>query len=109
MGWLNLVCDPLVKTKLREMTAKLEEIFIPYRSMQSITYNHFYTDTVRKTKNQRNRAEITNQLKRAAPGGILDPAAESFAVQVSPAVLFNHLTAKTEEDIDRYACTEILD
>ncbi|KAL9128773.1 MAG: hypothetical protein Q9217_002622 [Psora testacea] len=106
---LDQVIDPLMDQKLTEMNQKLEEILKPYQSSHPITYNHYFTETIQKVRETRHEAEIARKLSKflGHKEGTVFHSAEVKNARVSS--LLSALSSRTEADMDRYACSEILD
>lgn len=106
---LDQVIDPLMDRKLKDMDQKLDEILRPYKSGHPITYNHYFTETIQKVRETRHEAEIARKLRRFL-GRKEDNTEEDVSVKKArmPSLL-SALTSRTEADMDRYACSEILD
>lgn len=106
---LGQVIDPLMDEKLKSMNRKLDEILRPYQTGHPITYNHYFTETIQKVRGKRHEAEIASKL-RSFLGHKDSTTVESVSVKNAriPSLL-SALTSRTEADMDRYACSEILD
>ena len=106
---LGQVIDPLMDQKLKEMNGKLNEILRPYQTGHPITYNHYLTETIQKVRGKRHEAEIAHKLRRFL-GHNQSTNVDSVSVKNArvPSLL-SALSSRTEADMDRYACSEILD
>ena len=106
---LDEVVDPLMDRKLKDMNGKLDEILTPYQNGHAITYNHYFTETIQKVREDRHEAEIARKLKQFL-GHKEDTTMDNVSVKKErmPS-LVSALTSRTEGDMDRYACSEILD
>ena len=95
--------------KLKDMNGKLDEILTPYQNGHAITYNHYFTETIQKVREDRHEAEIARKLKQFL-GHKEDTTMDNVSVKKErmPS-LVSALTSRTESDMDRYACSEILD
>lgn len=103
------VIDPLMEEKLCAMNQKLDELLRPHQAGHPITYNHYFTETIKKVKEKRLEADIAWRLRKFL-GQRDDSTVESLSVKNAriPSLL-SALTSKTETDMDQYACSEILD
>ena len=115
-GLFQHVIDPLMEENFKLLSRKLEEILKPYQKGHPITYNHYYTETVQKVKEKRYRDETTQKLQRYlySDGRQINkpsllPEKSVSVTDSSIPMLVSSLTSKTEADMDRYACAEILD
>lgn len=106
---MGQVIDPLMEEKLRAMNRKLDELLKPHQTGHSITYNHYFTETIQKIKEKRHEADIARRLREFL-GHKENSTVDSLSVKNAriPSLL-SALTSKTEADMDRFACSEILD
>ena len=100
---LSQVTDPLMDKKLTKMTEKLDELMKPYKAGHPITYNHYFTETIQKTRRQHQDDEIRRKLQPVFP-----QTRKSYDA-ISLKDIVSALDNGTETDMDRYACSEILD
>ena len=106
---LGHVIDAVMDQKMNKMNEKLGELLSPYQKGHPITYNHYFTETLQKVKEKRREAEIANKLQRFL-GRKETAAVESVNVKNAKMPdLLSALASSSEADMDRYACSEILD
>ena len=106
---LGHVVDSVMDQKLSKMNDKLSELLTPYRKGHPITYNHYFTETIQKVKEKRREAEVARRL-RTFLGRKENAAVESVNVKNAKVPdLLSALASSNEADMDRYACSEILD
>ena len=106
---LSKIIDPLMNRKLSDMNAKLNELLKPYQDGHPITYNHYFTETIQKVKEQRHEVDIARRL-RSFLGHSSGTSVDNVSVKNAKMPnLLSALTSRTEADMDRYACSEILD
>ena len=106
---LGHVIDSVMNQKLSKMNGKLRELVTPYQKGHPITYNHYFTETIQKVKEKRREAEIVRRLRKFL-GRKENAAVESVKVENAKMPdLLSALASSTEADMDRYACSEILD
>ena len=103
------VVDSLMDQKLSELNDKLDELLRPYQRGHPITYNHYFTETIQKVKEQRHKEEIAHRLRHFLGQKEIDPMPDLTVKNVKMASFLSALTSRTEADMDRYACSEILD
>lgn len=87
---------------------KISEIFKPYKKGHPITYNHYFTETIQKVKEKR-RIEQTTQQIQGHVDRILRSLGDIRLKALDVDDMVSDLTTRTEADMDRYACMEILD
>ncbi len=106
---LDQVIDPAMDQNLRNMNQKLDEILRPYQAGHPITYNHYFTETIQKVREKRHEEEIARKMKRFL-GHKEDATVDNVSVKsMRMPSLLSALASRTEGDMDRYACSEILD
>lgn len=106
---LGYVIDAVMDRKLSKMNEKLSELLSPYQKGHPITYNHYFTETIQRVKEKRREAEIAHRLQKFL-GRKETAAVESVKVKNAKMPdLLSALASSTEADMDRYACSEILD
>ena len=106
---LGRVIDPVMDQNLSKMNDKLSELLTPYRKGHPITYNHYFTETIQKVKEERREAEVARRL-RTFLGRKENAAVESVKVKNAKVPdLLSALASSNEADMDRFACSEILD
>ena len=106
---LKEVIDPLMDTRLNRLNKKLDEILEPHRKGHPITYNHYLTETIQRVKEKRHEEQIARRLRKFL-GHKDDAAVENVSVKgANMKSLLSALTSHNEADMDRYACSEILD
>lgn len=106
-GLFREIIDPLMQDRLKALDLKLEEVLLPYAHGHPITYNHYFTETIQATRQQRQEELITNRLsqrfKRGNEGSVqIVPT----GIQISD--LVSTVTARPEANMDKFACSEIL-
>ena len=106
---LGHVVDAMMEQKLSKMNEKLTELLTPYQKGHPITYNHYFTESVQKVKEKRREVEIGRRL-RTFLGQKEGVGLESVKVKNAKMPdLLSALASSTEADMDRFACSEILD
>lgn len=107
------VINPLMKQWLKQVNKKLDDILLPYSHDHPVTYNHYFTEIIQATRQQRQEKEV---LKRLGSLFSEDPqylnspctVAELNGGSIKMSDLISALTSPTEADMDKYACSEIL-
>lgn len=61
---LGLRIDPRMDQKLKALNRKLDDILKPYQTGYPINYNHYFTETIQKVREERHEAEIPRKLRR---------------------------------------------
>ena len=83
-GLRREVIGPAMERHAEQLKSKIEEILRPYQKGHAITYNHYFTETVQKAREDHVKKV---QTRRVSTFGKLD----------------------ADADMDRYACSEAVD
>ncbi|KAL8888174.1 MAG: hypothetical protein Q9215_004354 [Flavoplaca cf. flavocitrina] len=104
-GLLQTLLYPALETRKVQFNAKVAEVLEPHRRGHAITYNHYFTDTVQKARNEHQQEEQARRLRDSFGVG---PNQDVFYAKQSYKVseLVESLAGTTQEDMDRYACSE---
>lgn len=104
---LNQMVYPSMDKMRHILDEKINEIFTAYKG-HPITYNHYFTETIQKVKEKR-RTEQTSQRLQDYLGRRNSLSGEIFIKKSDAPNIVSALSTRTEADMDRYACMEILD
>lgn len=111
---LREVVDPIMTQKVKHVDEKLQELMAQNKRGHPITYNHYFTETIQKVRQERMEKEVMgrlqnllgrNAMKSIEKGDTLDDL-NAGGVKVSS--LLSALSPSNETEMDRYACSEIL-
>ncbi|KAL9033758.1 MAG: hypothetical protein Q9180_005779 [Flavoplaca navasiana] len=104
-GLLQTLLYPALDTRKVQFNAKVAEVLEPHRCGHAITYNHYFTDAVQKARNEHQQEEQARRLRDffgVGPNQDLFCAKQSYKVSE----VVESLAGSTQEDMDRYACSE---
>ncbi|KAL8878494.1 MAG: hypothetical protein Q9198_003705 [Flavoplaca austrocitrina] len=104
-GLLQTLLYPALETRKVQFHAKVAEVLEPHRRGHAITYNHYFTDTVQKARNEHQQEEQARRLRDffgVSQNQDVFYAKQSYKVSK----LVGSLAVTTQEDMDRYACSE---
>ena len=105
----SLIRDKLA-TRYNDASQELERILEDLRSYR-INYNHYYTDTIRKLREGRQRAYLSKGIEKATTRknvvGIDSKNYYSSSVDVDKAML--EYSRSTDPDMENVSCEEALD
>lgn len=105
---LKEITDPLLEDLAIKLEEKLIEILASYRNVHAITYNHYFTESIQSARQKRQGEEIKSKITPLLKSeGLFNPKKDLQGVEISDIV--SALTMHSEADMDRYACSEILD
>ena len=99
-GLFREIIDPLMRDRLKSLDLKMEEVLLPYVHGHPITYNHYFTETIQAIRQQRQEDMFTNRLRRKFGSSI------SKSLEIKD--LVSTVTAPSEDNMDKFACSEIL-
>ena len=107
------VVDPFMRERLSQLNSKLKQILGPHQRGHPVTYNHYFTETIQKARQERSEKDMTQRFY--AHFGH-NPENPPKSINVGPTLsidsvqkLISSLTSRTEADMDLYACSEIVD
>lgn len=102
------IFEPALNQLLKTLNEKTTELLKPHRKSHPITYNHYFTQTLQKLRDERNRVEYSKIIKQFFNISSLDtPHYCDRHHDLSQ--LLNALLQRTEPDMNRFACSEALD
>lgn len=102
------IFEPAVNHLLETLNEKTIEMLTPHQKSHPITYNHYFTETLQKLRNERNQNEYSKIVKQFFGVSSL----ETSHYCRSNHDLYQLVTAlvqRTEPDMNRFACSEALD
>lgn len=85
------------------MTSKLAKLMMPYQTGHSITYNHYFTETIQNLIEKRLESEVAGRLTRYFGHHDITTPEELPARKIKTANLISALASRNEADMDRYA------
>ena len=102
------IFEPALNQLLKTLNEKTTELLTPHQRSHPITYNHYFTETLQKLRNERNQDEYSKIIKKFF---------EVSSLEVHHYCGRNHdlgqlliaLVQRTEPDMNRFACSEALD
>jgi hypothetical protein len=102
------IFEPALNQLLETLNAKTTELLTPHQKSHPITYNHYFTETYQKVRNERKRNEYSKIIKDFFGVSSLEP---SIYIQQTKDLrqLLDALVQRTEPDMNRFACSEALD
>jgi hypothetical protein len=96
-------------TKLKNtLNEKTTELLVPHQKSHPITYNHYFTETLQKIRNERNKKEYTKILTNFFGVSSLEQSIHTSQYK-DLRLLLTALLQRTEPDMNRFACSEALD
>jgi GTPase SAR1 family protein len=102
------IIDPALEDFSKALAKKVSELMKPYQKGHPITYNHYFTETVQKAREEHDRNELQRRLNdffKLTP----ETAASNISQRsLNTADLLNALTKSTERDMELHACSEAI-
>ena len=109
-GLLQEILYPATEKSSFSLQEKVAEIILPHQSGHPITYNHYFTETIQKAREERDQKDLTQRVNSFFG---LPPDAGPSKVDrfhgLDTGRLLNALSQSTEADMDRHACSEAVD
>ncbi len=112
---LKEVVDPIMSQKIHYVHDKLQELLAQNQQGHPITYNHYFTETIQKVRQERNEKEAMGCLQTILGNKIDRPLQQTDKLNdlgtvgaVTVSNLLSALSLSNEANMDRYACSEIL-
>ena len=106
------IINPMMDKKVKDVAEKLADLVQPYRESHPITYNHYFTETIQKARQQHAQEDMMSRFKDFIGVDDDDSLGCTFEhLKIKGTNLqdmISSLTQKTEDDMNRYACNEIL-
>ena len=106
-GLLREIIDPAMVTLRESLKKKIAEIMRPHQTGHPITYNHYFTETIQKARQEHNRKDQVKRLNKFFGVPLSDK--NQLISQPNPfytAQLLDSLTQQTQQEMDQYACSE---
>jgi hypothetical protein len=104
---IQKIFEPALDQMLETLNGKSTELLTPHQKSHPITYNHYFTESLQKVRNERSKAEYTRILKDFFGASSLDSVHFSGYKDLRP--LLASLGQRTEPDMNLFACSEALD
>jgi GTPase SAR1 family protein len=108
-GLLREIIEPAMDRITKELGMKVSEIMRPHQKGHPITYNHSFTETIQKARQEHEKKNMIQPLNAFFK---LNPQTTSSYIPPQTFItadLLDALTQRTEEDPDRFACSEAVD
>ncbi|EXJ86850.1 hypothetical protein A1O3_03804 [Capronia epimyces CBS 606.96] len=106
---LRYIIWPNMEPVVAKLHTKVEEVLQPHVRGHPITFNHYFTETLQKKRQQGSRATLAKKL--LAYFGV-DPECSFGSIATGSRInvddLLDALTAETEADMDQLACIEAM-
>ncbi|KAF2176238.1 hypothetical protein K469DRAFT_760882 [Zopfia rhizophila CBS 207.26] len=104
---LQNVFNPSLNQLLRDLKDKTRELLVPYQSGYPITYNHYFTETLQKVRNEWTKDEYTRIIQGFFGVSSLDSVYYGGYRDLRP--LVTALLQHREPDVNRHAYSKALD
>jgi GTP-binding protein EngB required for normal cell division len=102
------IFEPALSQLLETLNAKNTELLTPHQKGHPITYNHYFTETLQKVRNERSKKEYTKIIEDFFGDEPIESVyCRNEHKDFRP--LVEALVQRTEPDMNRFACSEALD
>ncbi|KUI71001.1 Interferon-induced GTP-binding protein Mx [Cytospora mali] len=107
---LQEIMNPAMDRIMMALQEKADEILLPHNNGHPITYNHYFTETLQKVRDERSLSRVRSALAKwlRVKEYDLDGNCPLDGV-FNMGGLIEELTAHTEPNMDRFAASEALD
>ena len=102
------IFEPALNQLLGSLNVKTAELLTPHQKSHPTTYNHYFTESLQKVRNERSKNEYSKIVKDFFGVSTLEP---SLYINQHKDLrqLVTALVQSTEPDMNRFACSEALD
>lgn len=107
-GLLRKIIDPAIADHKGRLEKRIAEIMRPHLAGHPVTYNHYFTDTVQKARQEHARKDQTKHLIAhfgQEPAHIDTPLIHKRSINQ----ILNALPQRSNENMDEFACSEATD
>lgn len=107
---LQEIVNPAMDHIMMTLQAKADKLLLPHSNGHPITYNHYFTETLQKVRDERKVSEV-----RSVVAKWLEKEEHEVSGKLQLRGIFDlgglidSLTARTEPDMERFAASEALD
>lgn len=106
-GLQREIIDPAMERYSKQLETKVQEIIRPHQEGHPITYNHYFTQTIQKARQEHAKKDQARRLNaffqiRPEMGSSFVRAHQGF----NTGDLVDALNPPNEADMDRFACSE---
>lgn len=108
-GLQREIIDPAMERYSKQLEMKVQEIIRPHQEGHPITYNHYFTQTIQKARQEhakKDQARRLNAFFKIRPE--MGPSLVSGHHGFNTGDLLDALNQPTEADMDRFACSEAI-
>ena len=102
------IFEPALNQLLESLNVKTAELLTPHQKGHPITYNHYFTETLQKVRNERSKNEYSRVVKNFFGVSCLESSIY-INQHKDLSQLVTALVQSTEPDMNRFACCEALD
>lgn len=105
------IVEPALETITETLQTKAEELLEPHKDGHPITYNHYFTETLQKVRDDRRMIAVRSALSQwlHKDESDLDTGRIWLSGNYDLRELTKCLTSRSEPDMDRFAASEALD
>ncbi|KAE8334823.1 hypothetical protein BDV24DRAFT_169817 [Aspergillus arachidicola] len=103
------IINPFLENIHFNLTAKGNELLELSREIHPITYNHYFTETIQNIREQNLETEVTRKLQNFFNAKDVSTLEDLHVKKLKVSSLVEALARRNEADMDKYACSEILD
>ena len=108
-GLQREIIEPAMERYSKQLEMKVQEIIRPHQEGHPITYNHYFTQTIQKARQEhakKDQARRLNTFFKIRPE--MGSSFVSSHHEFNTGDLLDALNQPTEADMDRFACSEAI-
>jgi hypothetical protein len=105
---LREIIKPAMEPLQKNLKRKAEELLEHHGRGHPITYNHYFTDNIQKTRQEHRKKVLCTKLQTYFNIDPMSPNPHT-AQTVNVKALWEVLSDETVADMDKFACSEALD
>lgn len=105
------IVEPALESITEALQTKADQLLEPHKNGHPITYNHYFTETLQKVRDDRRMVEVRSALSRwlHKDESDIDTGSIRLSGNYDLRELTKALTSRSELDMDRFAASEALD
>lgn len=103
------IIDPALEGFSKALEQRVLELMKPHQTGHPITYNHSFTETVQKAREEHSKRELGRRLNEFFKQKPSTSPIYPIQQNIDKAELLNALTKKSEQNMELYACSEAAD
>ena len=105
----NMIIGPATDSIKERIANTIAQIMLPHQTGHPITYNHYLTENIQKSRTEHQRKQMARKLDDFFGTDHEKGKNRSDTRSIDVVSLLNTITSNSIADMDRYACSEAID